>query len=264
MAKGIDEGAGRRELKTYHPSGHNSSSTWVHEEEWLDFNMMQSGHGSGRSTPAWEMIAHDYALTPTKPVIDAEPNYEDHPVDPWPAWNPASGYFRADDVRRQSYRSVFAGGCGVTYGHHTMWQFSGERYEAINHADRPWKDAIDRPGAGQMVHLRHLMESRPFLSRIPDQGIITFDGGERGEYRTATRDSQGRYAMVYLPNPHAVTVRLDWAAGDSVKASWYNPRSGVSQSIGVFSTQDDVTFDPPVDGPDWVLVLDSLNRDSSD
>ena len=77
-------------IKTYHPSGKHSSSEWLHEEEWLDFNMMQSGHGSGRSTPTWEMIAHDYALKPTKPVLDGEPNYEDHPVDPWPTWNPES------------------------------------------------------------------------------------------------------------------------------------------------------------------------------
>ncbi len=256
MAAGIDEGVGRRVIKTYHPSGTNSSSTWLHAEEWLDFNMMQSGHGSGRSMPTWEMIAHDYALTPTKPVLDAEPNYEDHPVDPWPKWNPASGYYRADDVRRQCYRSVFAGGCGVTYGHHTMWQFSGERYEAINHADRPWKDAIDRPGAGQMIHLRCLMESRPFLTRIPDQGILLFDGGERGEYCTATRDSEGCYAMVYLPTPNAVGVRLDWAAGPAVRAAWYNPRSGSAQTIGEFPTTSAVTFTPPVDGPDWVLVLD--------
>ena len=212
MAAGIDEGVGQRVIKTYHPSGRQSSSQWLHEEKWLDFNMMQSGHGSGRSTPTWEMITHDYNLKPTKPVLDAEPNYEDHPISPWPTWNPESGYFRAEDVRRQSYRSVFAGGCGVTYGHHTMWQFSGERYQPINHADRPWKDAIDRPAAGQMIHLRRLIESRHFLRRIPDQSVLLFDGGERGEYRTATRDSEGTYALVYLPTPHPVAVRLDWAA----------------------------------------------------
>jgi hypothetical protein len=220
--------------------------------------MMQSGHGSGRSTPVWEMVARDYALTPIKPVLDAEPNYEDHPVDPWPTWNPASGYFRADDVRRQSYRSVFAGGCGITYGHHTMWQFSGERYEHINHADRPWKEAIDRPGAGQMIHLRRLMEARPFFTRIPDQSILAFDGGERGEYRTATRDSEGAYALIYLPTPHPVGVRLNWAAGSAVRAAWYNPRSGATLPIGEFSTAHLATFTPPVDGPDWVLMLDTI------
>jgi hypothetical protein len=258
MAAGIDAGAGRRVIKTYHPAGRKSSSAWLHAEEWLDFNMMQSGHGSGRSTPTWEMIAHDYALSPTKPVLDAEPNYEDHPINPWPAWDPANGYFRDHDVRQQSYRAVFAGGCGITYGHHTMWQFSGDRYEAINHADRPWQDAIDRPAAGQMIHLRRLIESRPFFTRIPDQGLLLFDGGERGEYRTATRDSEGSYALVYLPTPHPVSVRLGWAAGASVRAAWYNPRTGAAQEIGVFPTTQDVTFTPPVDGPDWVLTLDSI------
>lgn len=256
MAAGIDEGAGRRVLKTYHPPGRNSSTTWVHDEEWLDFNMMQSGHGSGRSTPVWEMIAHDYGLTPSKPVLDGEPNYEDHPVNPWPDWNVANGYFRAEDVRRQSYRSVFAGGCGVTYGHHAIWQFCGERHAPINHADRPWQEAINRPGAEQMEHLRRLLEERLYLSRIPDQSILLDDGGERGEYRTATRDSAGSYALVYLPTPHPVPVRIDWAAGSIVAATWYNPRNGGRQPIAEFSTQQAVTFIPPADGPDWVLVLD--------
>jgi hypothetical protein len=258
MAAGIDAGAGFRTLKTYHPTGGKSSATELHAEEWLDFNIMQSGHGTGRSTPTWEMIARDYALQPAKPVLDAEPNYEDHPVDPWPTWNPASGYYRADDVRRQVYRSVFAGGCGVTYGHQAMWQFSGDRYTPINYADRPWTEALDRPGAAQMIHLRRLMESRPYLTRIPDQSILLFDGGERGEYRTATRDSEGRYALVYLPTPHSVGVRLGWATGSSVAAAWYNPRTGGAQAIGVFPAGGELTFTPPVDGPDWVLVLDAI------
>lgn len=258
MAAGIDIGAGYRTLKTYHPTGSQSSSALLHAEEWLDFNMMQSGHGSGRSTPVWEMIKHDYTLLPAKPVLDAEPNYEDHPVDPWPSWNPANGYFRAEDVRRQCYRSVFAGGCGVTYGHQAMWQFYSSRYPVVNHADRPWTDALDRPGATQIVHLRRLMESRPYLTRIPDQSILTFDGGERGEYCVATRDSEGRYALVYLPTPHPVTARLSWVAGSTVAGSWYNPRTGGAQAIGVFTAGGEVTFTPPPDGPDWVLVLDAV------
>lgn len=264
MAAGLDEGAGQRILKTYHPSGGKSSSQWVHDEEWLDFNMMQSGHGSGRSTPTWEMIAADYARTPTKPVLDAEPNYEDHPVDPWPTWNPASGYYRAEDVRRQSYRSVFAGGCGVTYGHQAMWQFTGERYAPINHADRPWTDAIDRPAAGQMIHLRRLLESRPYFDRIPDQSLLPasdeWAGDERGEHRQATRDAQGRFALVYLPTPHPVEVRLDWAASPTVRAWWYNPRTGHAAELGCFPAAQSATFTPPVDGPDWVLILDDASQ----
>ncbi len=169
MAAGIRAGVGGPCVITYHPPGgvDRSTSVHLHDEEWLDFNMIQSGHGSGHDTPVWEAVARDYALTPVKPTVDAEPNYEDHPVNPWPSWNPADGYYRDDDVRRQSYRSVFAGGCGVTYGHHAVWQFCSPRYAPVNHPDRYWWEAIDRPGVSHMIYLRRLMESRPYFAAHP-------------------------------------------------------------------------------------------------
>jgi hypothetical protein len=259
MAEGIDEGAGAHPFKTYHPWGGHSTSEEIHDEPWLDMNMMQSGHGGGRSVPVWTMIERDYALTPVKPTLDAEPNYEDHPISPWPAWNPANGYFRDHDVRQQSYRSVFAGGCGVTYGHHAIWQFCGTRYTPINHVDRPWTEALDRPGAGQMGYLRRLMESRPYFSRIPDQAILVDNPAERGDHMRATRDDAGRYGFVYTPHVQPITGRLDWVAGAKVRAWWYNPRTGGSAVIGEVAAQGTMTFLPPVDGPDWVLVLDAAD-----
>lgn len=256
MVAGIDEGTGAHPFKTYHPWGGHSTSEELHDEAWLDMNMMQSGHGGGRSVPVWEMIERDYARTPFKPTLDAEPNYEDHPISPWPTWNPANGYFRDHDVRQQSYRSVFAGGCGVTYGHHSIWQFCSERHAPINHADRSWLDALDRPGAGQMIHLRRLMESRPYFSRIPDQSILSVNPAERGCHMRATRDEAGRYALVYTPLVQPISVRLDWAAGSPVRAWWYNPRTGDAAAIGDFAATESIAFHPPVDGPDWVLILD--------
>ena len=160
MARGILE-ADPDAFITYHPSGGSSTSKYLHNEPWLDMNMMQSGHGSGHDVPVWEWITHDYALQPTKPTLDAEPNYEDHPVNPWPKWDPKNGYFRDYDVRKQTYRSVFAGAPGVTYGHHAVWQFWSPREEKINYADRYWTEAIDRPGAFQVGYLKKLILSRP-------------------------------------------------------------------------------------------------------
>jgi hypothetical protein len=257
MAAGIDEGVGVPSLKTYHPMGGWSSSAWLHDETWLDMNMMQSGHGGGHDVPVWEMIAADYQKEPAKPVVDGEPNYEDHPVNPWPKWDPANGYYRDYDVRKQLYRSVFAGGCGVTYGHHAVWQFYQAEREPINHPDRDWQDAIDRPGASQVQYLRSLMESRSYLDRIPDQGMLVSDPGQGGEHVQATRDRNGSYAFVYCPTDRAVTVRLDALHGEKVRANWYDPRSGKYQMIGEIPVQGSQTFKPPADGPDWILVLDT-------
>lgn len=102
-------------------------------------------------------------MLPHKPTLDAEPNYEDHPVNPWPTWNPENGYYRDYDVRKQTYRSVFAGACGVTYGHHSVWQFYSPREEKINYPDRYWTEAMDRPGAVQVGYLKMLIDSRPQL-----------------------------------------------------------------------------------------------------
>jgi hypothetical protein len=258
MSQGLDAGAGRHLLTTYHPSGSENTRTskHLHNEAWLDMNMMQSGHGGGHDVPVWNWVAEDYALSPAKPTLDGEPNYEDHPVNPWPAFDADNGYFRDHDVRKQLYRSVFAGACGVTYGHHSMWQFWSPRFEVVNHADRFWTEAIDRPGAQQVAHLRRLMESRPFFTRVPDQSVLACDAGARGSHMVATRDSDRRYGMIYVPNTQTVDVNMDAVAGDKARVSWYNPRTGTTTLLGLFATKGTRFFTTPDHGPDWVLLLD--------
>lgn len=260
MAAGIDAGMGRASFKTYHPAGGRSTSAWLHDEPWLDMHMMQSGHGSGRDVPVWDWVTHDYALTPAKPTLDGEPNYEDHPVSPWPTWDPKNGYFRDHDVRKQLYRSVFAGACGVTYGHHAVWQFADAQRGAINHAEFSWDVALGRPGARQVRHLRALMESRPYLNRIPDQTMLLSDPGVGGNHVRATRDAEGCYAFVYLPLPLPVTVNLAVISGATVNAWWYAPCTGEATWIGQFPATGAQTFSPAGQHPDWVLVLDDASR----
>lgn len=261
MAAGIDEATGGLSLMTYHPPGGHLTSAWLHDEPWLDLNMMQSGHGAGRDTPVWDRIAHDYGLTPVKPTLDGEPNYEDHPVSPWPTWNPANGYFRDYDVRKQLYRSVFAGGCGVTYGHQSIWQMFEPGRDPITYPDRSWTEALDRPGACQAQYLRRLMESRPFLTRIPDQGLLLSDPGAGAQHVQATRDAGGSYALVYVPQANqAIEVDLRSLSGRRVKVWWYDPRTGAASLLGEFDRAGPQRFTTPDAGPDWVLVLDDAAR----
>lgn len=258
IATGITEGSETKPVCLYHPQpGLVGTATFLHREPWLTINGFQSGHGGGHDMPIWEWIARDWSLTPAKPTLDLEPNYEDHPFNPWPRWDPSTGYFRDHDVRKQTYRSVFAGGCGVTYGHHAVWGFVGTRNDVINHADRDWVSALHRPAAEQMHFLRELVESRPFFSRVPDQSMLTAGAGSGGQHLQATRDEAGSYAFVYFPqNDLTATVDLGKLRSKRVRASWYDPRTGFTSQIGEVDGGAPREFRSPPFGPDWVLVLD--------
>ncbi len=258
VARGLEEGGGVKPLTLYHPQGGpESSSVYLHNEPWLSVNGMQSGHGGGHDVPVWEWVARDYAMAPAKPTLDLEPNYEDHPYNPWPRWDPATGYFRDLDVRKQVYRSVFAGACGVTYGHHAVWGFVGARNDVINYADRDWIDALQRPAGRQMGFLRQLIESRPYFSRVPDQSLIAGDSGKGAMHIQATRDTEGSYAFVYFPfNDLTARLNLTSLRAKRLRAWWYDPRTGVGTLIGVIEAAPDREFRSPPYGPDWVLVLD--------
>jgi len=261
MAAGLKAGGEGTPTIVYHPQGgRESSSVFLHNESWLSMNGIQSGHGGGHDVPVWEMIARDYALSPAKPTLDLEPNYEDHPYNPWPQWDPAMGYFRDHDVRKQVYRSVFAGGCGVTYGHHAVWQFAGKRHEVINHADRDWKDAMQRPAARQVGFLRLLLESRPYFRRIPDQKLILGDDGDGGLHLQATRDEEGSYAFVYFPTSDLRTkLDLGRLRAGRLRAWWYDPRTGIGTPLEAELAARPQEFTSPPYGPDWVLALENAD-----
>jgi len=241
-------------LMTYHPPGRGrSSSLWVHTEPWHDFNMIQTTTMFAFAN--YETVRADYNKTPTKPTLDAEVAYEDslslnkdepqnRRISPW-------------DVRRAAYWNVFAGGFGHTYGHRSniQWVREGERTSFGGHI--PWAKALDAPGAGQMAHLKRLMESLPFLSRVPDQSVIAGEAGKGFDHARATRDSNGTYALVYLPTGKPMNIRLGALRGEKLKACWFGPRNGTTQRIGEFAARRTRRFTPPTSGhgQDWVLVL---------
>lgn len=259
MAEGLRMGDGGEHLITYHPIGGQSSTQCLHDEEWLDFNMLQSGHHA-RNIPNYEMITRDYERKPIKPCMDAEPCYEDHPIN----WNPTNGRFTDHDVRKAAYWSLLAGAHGHTYGCHDVWQmYEPSKYPSISHARTPWQEALQLPGSSQMRYVRALMLSRPTLFRVPDQSLIASGVGREGEHIRAARGADGSYAFIYLPVPKSVTVNLEKLKGKSVRAWWFNPRNGQAQLIGEFIRRGEKTFTPPKgDSPveDWVLVLDEVGK----
>ena len=89
-------------------------------------------------------------------------------------WDPELfGRFDDADVRQAAYWALFSGAFGHTYGCHCIWQMNDPTHEPVRYALHNWYDDLDLPGAWDMLHVRELLESRPFLDRVPFQQIVT-------------------------------------------------------------------------------------------
>lgn len=253
-------------LVTFHPFGRMQTSEWYQEASWLDINMFVSGHkrysqdttGKAYGEDNWRYVLEDHLKAPLKPTIDGEASYENLPQGihdhTQPYWNDA-------DVRRYAYWSVFAGASGHVYGENTVRQI---HIKGVNKpesgAKLDFKDALEAKGASQMQHLKNLVCSRPYFERVNDQTLVA-DNGEK--YNRVLVSRGENYLMAYTYTGRDFTIKMGGIAAKTVKAWWYNPRTGTAIEIGKYKNEGIVLFNPPGDelaGNDWVLVLDDVSK----
>ena len=250
-------------LITFHPFGRTQSSKWFHQESWLDFNMFQSGHRSySQDTTAsdlhygednWRYLVADYAKIPVKPTLDGEPSYEGMPYGLHdtlqPRWNDS-------DLRRYAYWSVFSGACGFTYGNNSVMQMLKKTDTKSSYGARePWEQALNNPGAGQMIFLKNLMQQYHFETMVPDQSVLA-DQGERYDHLSVLKGND--YLLVYNWNGRNIILKPELLQGKQYSVNWYSPRNGIFMNVGQIKKGEKFEFNPPGEkgnGKDWVLIL---------
>jgi hypothetical protein len=245
MARGILS-VDARALITFHPQPMDggSSSAWWHGEDWLSFNMLQTGHD--RQAPVAAIAARDYHLQPVKPVLNGEPTYEAHPI----SFKLSEGYSTDAEIRRDAYLSVFAGACGHTYGCHSVWQFFTSERAGVNHPLLEWKEALHLAGAWQMRYLYRLIMERAPLRRVPGDDLLLEGGG-------AARADDGSYAYVYAPAGGKIVIDTRVLAGETLRTCWMSPKDGTRSISQTVSKTDRMEFISPNSGEgcDWVLII---------
>lgn len=235
----------KNHLMSYHPFGRTSSTKWFHNADWLDFNMFQSGHrrydqirGDGDPAEAavaednWRYVEEGLSRTPRKPIFDAEPSYEEIPQG---LHDPSQPWWKAPDVRRYAYWSVFAGSFGHTYGHNSIMQMLKPGQLPAYGAKKTWIEAMKDPGYNQMKHLKNLMLAFPFFERVPDQSIIAGENGKRYERLAATRGND--YLLVYNYTNRPMEIDLTKISGAKKNVWWYSPVDGSLRYAGEFDSK---------------------------
>ena len=261
----------KNHLMTYHPRGRYTSAKWWSKASWLDFHTFQSGHRrygqrmgnadypipDNTEEDNWMYVDSTWKYNPIKPVLDAEPSYEDIPMGLHDANEPR---WQDYDVRRYAYWSVFAGSCGHSYGHSAIMQFYREGYDPSYHNRKSWTEALYDPGFNQMKYLKQLMLTMPYFERVPDQSIV-LDNGTQYDRLAATRGND--YLLVYNYTSRMMKIDLRKISGDKKHVWWMNAGTGRLTYLGLYDNRV-LTFRPHKLGPgieDGVLIAIDAAKD---
>jgi hypothetical protein len=235
LAAGLKEGDDGYHIITFKPDPAPYSSSFIHEEPWLDFNSMQTWNSVHLIYP---MVTKDYNLKPVKPVLMAEGAYEqgsEYGFDVTPLW-----------IRRQAYYSYLAG-AHHTYGHNDSWRVLPT-----------WKKALDAPGATQMGILKKIFLDRvEWWNLVPDQTIFATGGNTNGRVlNLSARHKDGKWVMAYLGSQSSFSIDMKNITSAKAKAFWIDPKTGDSVAIGVFSSSGVRSFSTPAEWEDALLILE--------
>ena len=235
LTAGLHEGDGGAHLITLKPDPAPYSSSFIHDENWLDFDSMQTWKSVELIYP---MVTHDYNLKPVKPVLMAEGAYEqgsEYGFDVSPLW-----------IRRQAYYSYLAG-AHHTYGHNDSWRVLPT-----------WKKALDAPGAVQLRILKKiLLGLNEWWYLVPDQSIFATGGQPTGQIlNLAARHKDGKWVTVYLGSQASFSINTNKLAPAKVSARWLDPRTGDAAPAGSFANSAVESFSTPPGWEDALLILE--------
>jgi hypothetical protein len=235
LAAGLQEGDAGAHLISVHPDPSVASSSFMHDESWLAFNMIQTCIDYDKID---EAVTADYHHTPVKPVVMAEGGYEG--VEFGKLQTP-------HDIRKQAYWTHLAGGYHV-YGHNDCWK-----------APLRWTEWIDAPGAQHLHVFRDVATScREWWNLIPDPSLIVSGRGDGYALNLAARSASGDWILAYLSEPSTVSLRLDAiTTAERISAQWIDPRTGARTPAGSFPTANVVSFTTPPGWEDAALLAEA-------
>ncbi len=232
-------------LMTYHPDGTPliNSSTWFHEDPWMDFNMIETHRNRDK---VYQAVQIDYALAdPVKPTVMAEPDYEGSRPNMVTA---------GLHIRRQALQSYFAGAAGFTYGGKIDHKGNGPLWSPYNN----WKEMLDMEGARSMTNIKSFCLLHSWPDWTPVHDIVLSNPGEGELQKVAVSTLQDSTYLVYFPDNSEANLDLTdhFIGTENVIVQWYNPASdSFSEKNEITNINGKMTVLPPDHWPDAILIL---------
>lgn len=207
-------------LKTFHiKRGYD-----VIPEQYLnriDFYMFQSGHNADGQDMAYLLPQQILKKYPVKPIINAEPCYEQMGFS-----RNRYGRFQAQDVRKAAWTSILSGACaGVTYGAHGVWNWKklykknnlllGEGFDDAF----PVGDALQFKGAWDYGFIRNFLEMHGITELISAQELLV----EKSPEIRMAKTPDEKY-LIYMPYTTNLEFTRSFAAYEAMAVDLENRR----------------------------------------
>lgn len=277
MAKGI-RSVDKTHLMTYHPSGATKATDYF-DEQWLDFDMYQSGHS--RKAKEYSYVVESKKSKSARPIINGEARYEnildrfwEKHTDGWLddaikgeeqndntrdsfSEKQTYGWLDDGDVRVSAYWSMISGAAGYTYGCNDIWQMYDINKKPIIYARTDWQVALDLPGSSHMKYMKKLFELFPWQKMTYTPSLVLNNNPEDESYIVCAIGENKDFAIFYTPTGKSIKADLSKINYKNIEAFWFNPRSGKVKKIDTFETKTPHEFKPWSSGwgSDFLLII---------
>jgi len=246
-------------LITIHPS--RSGRECVNQASSLDFDMLQTGHGSTNSyANTLRVLAEKVSEQPTMPVVESEVNYE------------GIGEACRQEVQRWCFWATFlSGGKGFTYGANGLWQFNGRddpfgaSPSGMDWGQVPWEDAAKLPGAAHVAMGKQLLERWDWWRFEPHPEWLLEHASPEEPGKPICGGIPGDVRVIYW-----TVAAMRWAGGAvtvqrlepgiKYNCRLFNPENGAVTEIGEVVGDADGRWVYPGRLPiyrDWVIALEA-------
>jgi len=238
---------------TAHP---NDAARRSLEDDVLDFDMLQTGHGDRTSLPnTVNLVTESYTRQPVKPVINGEVCYE------------GIGEASRQEVQRLMFWAcMLSGACGHTYGANGIWQVNerdkpyGPSPHGMAWGDTPWEEAFQLPGSGQLGIAKALLERYRWWKFEPHPEWVEPHWTVENYFAPYAGGIPEQVRIVYWPVYPWTSFRVvGLEPGVRYRAYYFDPKNGREYEVGAAEGDGQGAWAAPRPKlyQDWILVLEA-------
>lgn len=214
----------------------------------IDFYMFQSGHNAKAQDMAYLLPESIRAKYPKKPMLNAEPCYEQMGYS-----RKEYGRFGQREIRKAAWSSILSGACaGVTYGAHGIWNWQkrncpknpvlGEGFDE----PLPWQDALKFPGAWDYGLIKNILMYLGGKELVPAKELLQ---NETKEICIAAAEDAW---CIYLPHNTKVIIQRE-LEGYTCKALDLDEKKVADMDMSIRNGSTEIAMHPF--GQDVLMIL---------